>query len=404
MNASGHLRRAIRAHPHLADAATALVVFAATMITAFAGHQAASVNAAIAIPVAVLACGVLAVRRHLPLGALAVSAIGAELFLAETTTTDNVLILLAPAIALYTVADLVERRRGLTIAACALAALIAAHVLIRSGHLGPQNLALAALGALAIAAGDSARNRRAYLTELEQRTERAESDRELAAHRRVAEERLRIARDLHDSVGHHLALIGVQSEVAGRAIDRDGPAAREALVHVKSASRTALQELSDTVSLLRQPGDPVITVEIPALGLDRLDELIETMRTSGLVIDCQTDGTSVPLSPAVGFTAYRVIQESLTNVRKHSGTRRVRLTVEYEPHAVRITVDNLGAAVAERGHQSADPVGGHGIAGMRERVLALGGNFTAGPDRSGSFRVAAALPYQTTGLSGERVL
>ena len=132
------------------------------------------------------------------------------------------------------------------------------------GMIGPENLAFTALGGLAIAAGDSSRNRRAYLAEVERRAERAELDREQSRGAGSTEERLRIARDLHDSVGHHLALISVQSDVAGRAIDGDAAAAREALLHVKSASRKALEELRDTVSLLRQPGDPVAPTSIPA--------------------------------------------------------------------------------------------------------------------------------------------
>src|SRR6202035_437842 len=160
----------------------------------------------------------------------------------------------APSIALYTVAEQVERRRGLVVGGGALAALTLLHALLHPGMIGPENLAFTALGGLAIATGDSSRNRRAYLAEVERRAEGAERDREQDARRRVAAERLRIARDLHDSVGHHLALISVQSDVAGAAMDRDTPAAREALGHVKSASRKALEELRDTVGLLRQPG------------------------------------------------------------------------------------------------------------------------------------------------------
>ena len=163
-----------------------------------------------------------------------------EVFLAETRTTPGLLILLAPCIALYTVTETVERRRGLLIGSAALAGLVLAHALLHAGvlgPLGPQNLAFTALGALAIAAGDSSRNRRRYLAEVERRASRAELEREQDARRRVTEERLRIARDLHDSVGHHLALISVQSDVAARAIDGDGGASREALQHVKSASR-----------------------------------------------------------------------------------------------------------------------------------------------------------------------
>ncbi|MGW7525917.1 sensor histidine kinase [Streptomyces sp. NPDC054783] len=406
MNALGHLRRAVRRHAHLADAAIALAVFAATVLTTFAGRDVAAVgHRTVAVVSAVLACGALAGRRRRPLAVLLVSAVAAEVFLAATGGTRGVLILLAPLIALYTVADLVERRRGLLIGGSVLAALAIAHApLLHPALLGPQTLAFIALGGLAIAAGDSTRNRRAYLAEVERRAERAEREREQDARRRIAEERLRIARDLHDAVGHQLALISVQSNVAGQALDRDTAAAREALDHVKSASRRALGELRDTIGLLRQPGEAVAPVAIPAPGLDALEELLASLRASGLDIDCRIDGVVVPLAPAADLTAYRVIQESLTNVCKHSRRRQARLTLSYDPHELHITVEDLGDTTAADGRApgpAAVPAGGHGIVGMRERVLALGGHFTAGARPDGAFQVVAVLPYQPLDLAPE---
>ncbi|MEV5876408.1 sensor histidine kinase [Streptomyces sp. NPDC052101] len=405
MNAIGHLRRAARRHAHLEDAAIALAVFAATVLTAFAGHSGApGGNRTVALVAAALACGVLAGRRRRPLVTLAVSAATAEVFLAESGGTSGALILLAPLIALYTVADLVERRRGLVLGASAVGALALIHAVHRPALLGPQNLAFIALGGLAIAAGDSSRNRRAYLAEVEQRAVRAEREREQDARRRIAEERLRIARDLHDAVGHQLAVISVQSNVAGQALHNDTAAASEALAHVRSAGRKALGELRDTVSLLRQPGDPVAPTAIPAPGLDGLDELLAALHTSGLHIDFRVDGTAVPLAPAADLTAYRVIQESLTNVYKHSSRRQARLTLSYDRHELRITVDDPGGKPTAGGHTHASgalPPGRHGIVGMRERVLALGGRFTAGPRTDGAFRVTADLPYQPLDLAQE---
>ncbi|MFE9096951.1 sensor histidine kinase [Streptomyces sp. NPDC007264] len=405
MNAIGHLRGAVRRHAHLADAAIACAVFTATAVTTFAGRSAAVVgDRTVALVYVALACGVLAARRRRPLATLAVSAGAAEVFLAQNRGTGGVLVLLAPLIALYTVADAVERRRGLLLGASAVAALALTHAVHKPALLGPQNLAFMALGGLAIAAGDSSRNRRAYLAEVERRAERAEREREQDAQRRVAEERLRIARDLHDSVGHHLALISVQSNVAGQALDGDATAAREALGHVKSASRKALGELRDTVSLLRQPGDAVAPTAIPAPGLDGLEELLASLRASGLDIDRHVAGAVVPLAPAADLTAYRVIQESLTNVYKHSGRRQARLVLRYDRQELRITVDDLGGGRAADGRDRGPgrvPTGRHGILGMRERVLALGGRFTAGPRPDGTFQVAADLPYQPLDLTPE---
>lgn len=403
MNAVSHLRRAVRRHAHLADVAITVTVFAATMLTTFTGHGAASVGTGwMEVVTAAVACGALAARRRRPLWVLVVSAAASEVFLAHLANsggTSGALILLAPLIALFTVADQVERRRGLVLGGCVVLALGLVHIVHRPVMLGSANLAFIALGALAIAAGDSSRNRRAYLAEVEHRAERAELERERDAQRRVAEERLRIARDLHDAVGHQLALISVQSEVAGRAMDSDAPAAREALGHVKSASRRALGELRDTIGLLRRPGDPVAPVDVPAPGLDGLAELLASLRASGLDVEHRVDGAAVSLAPAADLTAYRVIQESLTNVSKHSAGRQARLTLAYDRRGLHITVDDL---VGGDGHRPAGAdAGGHGIRGMRERVQALGGSFAAGPRPDGTFQVAAGLPYQLLDLSPE---
>lgn len=404
MNAIGHLRGTARRHAHLADAAIALAVFAATALTAFTGQSSVGGHRNLALGAAALACGVLAGRRRRPLAVLAISSASAEVFLVQREGAGGVLVLLAPLIALYTVADLVERRRGLVFGASAVAALAVLHAVHRPALLGPQNLAFIALGGLAIAAGDSSRNRRAYLAEVEQRAARAEREREQDTRRRMAEERLRIARDLHDAVGHQLALISVQSNVAEQALDSDGAAARAALAHVKTAGRKALGELRDTVGLLRQSGDPVAPTAIPAPGLDGLEELLASLRASGLSVDVRVDGPVVALAPAADVTAYRVIQESLTNVCKHSSRRQARLALSYGRHALRIVVNDPGGGRTTGGRtRAADaaPPGRHGIVGMRERVLALGGHFTAGPRRDGAFQVAADLPYRPLDLAPE---
>ncbi|MBS2962241.1 sensor histidine kinase [Actinocrinis puniceicyclus] len=397
MSITGHLRGAVRRHPHLADATIALAVFAAIALTTFAGRpQTTARGGPETFAIAAAGCAVLAARRHRPLTVLVVSAAAAEAFLAQSGGSGSMLILLAPAIALYTVADLVERKTSLIVCGVALAALVLVHALHEPQLLGPQNLAFTALGALAIAAGDSSRNRRAYLAEVERRADRAERERERDARRRVAEERLRIARDLHDSVGHHLAIISVQSAVAQRSIDPGAATAHEALGHVKSAGRKALHELRDTISLLRQPGDPVAPTTIPAPGLDALEDLLASLRASGVEVDTRIDGAATALTPAADLTAYRVIQESLTNVHKHSSARRARLGLVYDRNELRITIDDLGGAGATDGRAPLSghvPTGRHGIVGMRERVLALGGRFTAGPRPGDAFRVTAALPY-----------
>ena len=341
--------------------------------------------------------------------------------MAQYRGQTGMLVMLAPLIAVYTVAERGDRRRGLAIGGLAVAALGVVHGLIKPSWMGPANLALVALGALAVAAGDSSRNRRAYLAEAEQRAARAEHDREADARRRVTEERLRIARDLHDSVGHHLALISVQSAVADRLLGAAPERAHEALSHVQAASRSALEELGDTIGLLREAGEPAAPT-LPTPGLDGLDELVASFRASGLNIEEHVGGTVRRLAPAASLTAYRVIQESLTNVCKHAGIPGARLRLAYDRAALHITIDDNGspglqqpggatssgatasgatasgatAGSATAGGATAGSAttgrGGHGIIGMRERVTAVGGAFQAGPRPGGGFRVSATLP------------
>jgi signal transduction histidine kinase len=289
-----------------------------------------------------------------------------------------------------------DRRHGLAVGGIAVAALGVAHGLLKPSWVGPANLALVALGALAVAAGDSSRNRRAYLAEAEQRAARAQHEKDTDARRRVTEERLRIARDLHDSVGHHLALISVQSAVADRLLGAAPGQAHEALSHVQEASRSALEELRDTIGLLREAGEPAAPTQ-PTPGLDGLTELVASFRASGLQIEQDVGGKVRRLAPAANLTAYRVIQESLTNVCKHAGNPGARLRLAYEPAALHITIDDNGTrqplrvGVAAAGGAVAGR-GGHGIIGMRERVTAVGGAFQAGPRPGGGFRVSATLP------------
>lgn len=391
------LLRLTRHHRRAADVAAAVLVFAATLLTSAGAQSSGGPRPGVAgVLAAAAACGALAVRRRLPFPALVVSAVGAEMYMALYRGQTGMLVMLAPLIALYTVAERGDRSRGLMIGGIAVAALGVVHGLLKPSWMGPANLALVALGALAVAAGDSSRNRRAYLAEAEQRAARAEHEKDTDARRRVTEERVRIARDLHDSVGHHLALIRVQSAVADRLLGTAPEQAHEALSHVQAASRSALEELGDTIGLLREAGEPAAPTQ-PTPGLDGLTELVASFRASGLNIEQDVGGKVRRLAPAANLTAYRVIQESLTNVCKHAGHPGARLRLAYKPAALHITIDDNGtrqplrAGGAAAGGAGAGR-GGHGIIGMRERVTAVGGVFQAGPRPGGGFRVTATLP------------
>jgi signal transduction histidine kinase len=384
MRVVGHLRGVAHSRPHLADLAVALVVLLATLLTTSSpGH----LRDGVSVLLAALACGVLLVRRRWPYAVLLVSAVAAEAYLARFDDSTGTLILAAPLIALYTLAETKDRRRSLLVAGLLVLGIGAFHTLGPSAILGPENLALAALGALAVAAGEAARNRRAYLAEVVLRAEDAERDRELDARRRVAEERLRIARDLHDSVGHHLALINVQAGVAGHLMTGADDRVRNTFDQIRQRSRAALEELRDSIGLLRQPGEPIAPVE-PTMGLAGLGELLAEFERSGLRIAGARDGADQALPWATDLTAYRVIQESLTNVCKHVGATDVRLTLRRDPDTLTIIVENEGPP-ASAGNPHPDA---HGIVGMRERVAAIGGTMRAGPRPAGGFRVAAVLP------------
>jgi signal transduction histidine kinase len=385
MRVIGRLRRVARRRPHIADLAVAGVVLLVTLLTT-AGTQ--YLRDDVSLLLAGVACGSLVARRRWPYPVLLVSTAAAEAYLARHHGSNSTLILSAPLVVLYTLAEQSDRRRSLVIGGALVLSVGAFHTLGRPARLlGPENIALVALGALAVAAGEAARHRRAYLAEVVLRAADAERDREAEARRRVTEERLRIARDLHDSVGHHLALINVQAGVA-RHVMADQPAQiRQTFDQIRLDSRAALEELRESVGLLRQPGEAALPVE-PTVGLIGLDHLLASFEGAGLRVVPRWHGTRRAVPRAADVTAYRVIQESLTNVRKHAGAVRADLVLRYEPQALSIVVENDGPA----GAGCAPAPDAHGIVGMRERVTALGGTLLAGPRPDGGFRVSAVLP------------
>jgi signal transduction histidine kinase len=382
----GRLRGAVDGRPRVADAAVAAVAFGVTLLTTLGGLRPWREQLGLAeVLVAGITCGALVLRRRRPFVVLAGATAGAVVYAGVSDARGWVLA--APLIALYGAADATGRRRTLTLGWLVVLVLALAHALARPmPWFGAENLALIALGGLAVAAGDAARSRRAYLAEVEERARFAERDREQEARRRVAEERLRIARDLHDSMGHHLALINVQAGAAVSVIGERPEQARRTVELIGRASRAALEELSGTVGLLRQPGDPVA----PA-GLAALDDLIASFAGSGLRIGRQVDGRPCPLPAVADMTAYRVVEESLTNVRKHAGNADVRVRLTYGTSSLRILVEDegTGETARPRGGREGE---GHGITGMTERVTAAGGRLSVGPRDGGGFRVSAVLP------------
>jgi signal transduction histidine kinase len=288
------------------------------------------------------------------------------------------------AVALYTVAD--ERPAGARLRRAALAAsvvvLLGPH-LVRDGF-APELFLGAGVWAAAWFAGDRSRLRRERMGELEERARNAERAAERERRLAAAEERMRIARDLHDSAGHAINVILVQAGAARLLQDRDPAGARAALRTVEEVARDTLGEIDQLVRALRED-IPAGEVEPPP-GLAALDALAERYRVSGLSVTVTVDGAQRPLSPAVDQAAYRILQEALTNAAWH-GRGSADVAIDFAPRALEIAVTNPAApSPADRDG------GGHGIVGMRERAQLLGGSLEAGAD-NGAFHVRARLPY-----------
>ncbi|MFD0686388.1 sensor histidine kinase [Actinomadura fibrosa] len=229
------------------------------------------------------------------------------------------------------------------------------------------------------------RHRQAYLEEAERRAAEAERTREEAALRRAGEERLRIARELHDSLTHSISVIKVQAGVAVHLARRRGEDVPAALLAIQEASGDAMRELRATLEVLRDPGRP--EEEAPASGLDRLGDLVERARSLGLPATVTVSGTRRELPDEVDRAAYRIVQEALTNVSRHAGGAAAAVRVDYTDAGLVVQVDDDG-----RADPGAPPVPGTGLLGMRERVTALGGRLRAEPRPEGGFTVRAELP------------
>ncbi|MFJ8756645.1 sensor histidine kinase [Streptomyces cyaneofuscatus] len=294
----------------------------------------------------------------------------------------------------------------------ALPVVVAVHAAARSGHraygitAGAVFLAgyLAVLLASAAGAGETAerillllgwflcagvtglidKNWQAYLRQTEQRALDAERTKEETALRRAGEERLRIARELHDSLTHSISIVKLQASVAVHLAHKRGAEADPALLAIQEAGGEAMRELRATLEILRADGPE----EPPATGLARIGELAERARTAGIVLSVSIEGDERPLPADIDRTAYRIVQEALTNVARHGDRARTAVRLGYTEQALTVAVVDEGPCPA-----GADITPGTGLTGMRERVAALGGTLTTGPRTGGGFSVHAELPF-----------
>src|SRR5215218_2772021 len=328
----------------------------------------------------------IAVRRRWPLGVLAVGlATGAGV---AALGLNLVVLTFALLIYVYTVAARCPRRVSVA-ALAATEALLALVWLSRPRAIGDGGSMV--LDGLVMAAawwlGDGTRRRQEAIVTAQQRAAELEQAREELARRAVTEERLRIARELHDVVAHSMSIIAVQSGVGAHVLDSQPEEARKALVAVEATSRQALVEMRRLLGVLRQEAEPRGSLA-PAPGLAEVEALAAEVARAGVRVEVHIEGTPCELPAGLDLSAYRIVQEALTNVVRHAGPATARVAVRYSPGQVALEVvdDGRGPGAEDRG--------GHGLAGMRERAALYGGTLEAGPVPGGGFRVAATLPVE----------
>ena len=295
-------------------------------------------------------------------------------------------------VAVYSVAA--YGRRWVSLAGLAVAELGLAAVQLTPGRL-ERSAFLLFMGIIAVAwmLGHFVGDRQVYAAQLEERTAELEQAREELARRAVVEERLRLARELHDVVAHAMSVIAVQSGVGAHVAASRPQEVGKALAAIEATSRAALEELRRLLGVLRQDSEPQASLT-PVPGLADLDSLLAEVAKVGLAVRLRVEGTPSPLPPGVDLSAYRIVQEALTNVVKHAGPARAQVTIGYREQEVMVEViDDGRGAVTPAGDGRAGT--GHGLIGMRERVAVFGGDLEVGPRPGGGFRVAARLPLAT---------
>ena len=374
-------------HLILLDTAVPALV-AAVIVVGEALHGGASARPT-PIVLGICAALVLVGRRRWPgWSLLASGALVAVLFHVDSSAAS--VAVLAPAVALYSVALRSGRVQQLAAGVLAIAAVIAADVIHRGQPTVGQTIAHVLLVAVPLLAAEVIRTHQANMRLLVERLELAEQAREQEAERRVAQERIRIARELHDVVAHTLTEINV---TAAAAAERAAPGeSHEALEQIERSSHGAIGELRGVLGVLRSP-DSAESPRAPAPGIDDISEMVWRAHNAGLEVSLEVHGSPPSrISDATALAAYRIAQESLTNVRRHAAGAQAAVTLRFDPVQLRLTVEN-GPGNGAGGTASGPTSPGVGITGMRERTRAVGGRLYAGPHATG-FRVCADLPYE----------
>jgi signal transduction histidine kinase len=375
-------------HPRLVDGVLALV-----LATFGAASAVGNSRGWLAVPITLLLIGPVVFRRKVPVAAFVIAVTAGALQVMSGVAPNGSD--LAIVVLLYTLAAYRPRRTSVAgLAVCLLGSAIAVLRWVHPVHIGLAQwifvgtIAFAGPALIAWVLGDSMRYRRAYLLALEDRAARLEAERDAQAQVAAAAERARIARELHDVIAHNVSVMVVQADGAGYALQAEPERARLALAAISRTGRLALSEMRRLLGVLRSGDERAELAPLP--GLDQLRELLDQARAAGMSVSLTMEGSARPLDEGAELAAYRAVQESLTNTRKHGGlavAAEVMLRYEEDGLLVQITDDGRGAAPA------ASEGAGHGLTGMRERIAMYGGTVQAGPLASGGYQVSARLPF-----------
>ncbi|MCL8010965.1 sensor histidine kinase [Streptomyces sp. AS02] len=389
------VQRQLRRHPRTVDVGVALAVFVCSLpgtVVTLPGHE-PGLAWWPGVLLAGVSCLALMWRHSRPRGTALVTAVCA-MVMAGLGCLLTVLLLGPFMIALYTLALRSDRRTANAFAGAGIALLIGT-TLVFDPYDEPLSLKLlgpAAWLLLPTALGTMTRLRGAYLEAVRARAEDAERTREEETRRRVVEERLRIARDLHDVVAHHLVLAKIQAGAVARLLPGRPAEAGRITGELAGTTDSALRELKATVGLLRHHADePEGRPGTTTPGLGRLPELVESFQGAGLKVAVTTEGVPRALSAGADLTAYRIVQEALTNVTKHADDRSAEVRLVYGDDRLVLSVSNGGRV--GRVSPSLSAGGGYGLIGMRERARSVGGRIRLGHRPQGGFEVIAELPF-----------
>ncbi|WP_030224953.1 sensor histidine kinase [Streptomyces sp. NRRL WC-3626] len=390
----------LRRHPTWVDGFWAVVLFGISVLSGTTMEESRGTDLpALTVPVMLLLSLVVALRRRMPERMLILAlAVGVGQLITDVAPMPVDFALL---VIVYTVAAVGARWSSRLALSAALVAAPLAQLRWPNHEANTvENIAITVFQAvpfaLAWVLGDSIRTRRAYFAQLEERAARLEKEREAQAKVAVAAERARIARELHDVVAHNVSVMVVQADGAAYVLDAAPDQAKKALETISSTGRQALAEMRRLLGVLRTGEHQEAGEYVPQPDVQQIEDLVEQCRGSGLPVDFKVEGTPRPLPSGVELTAYRIVQEALTNTRKHGGSdvgASVRLV--YFDDGLGLLVEDDGKGAPHELYEEGGFDGqGHGLIGMRERVGMVGGTLDAGPRPGGGFRISVLLPLK----------